>query len=315
MTDRPPLPPAPQRRRRFSNRWKKFQKFFQSLEKVCLEHFQKKEDRPSGGPGFVRAAPKGLDRNETGTCPALGRDKARPSQDVAMSEGKNPSPRLRREWPSKISHSPPPSKSLGGPCSVRAASKELDRNETGTRPARNREKAHLPPSSGIISETAPFFPIVGKSSKSFSNHWKNRSAAFTLVEVLLAVVILGISLSALLAAASQAMGVIRKARNFEVARRLLAQVEAESPLRLKDAIEEGSESGTFRGGPAGWTWTRTIAAVPSPVADDDEFSDGLFLVTTTVSWSDSGRNSSEETVRYLYVPQNANGEYTLKPDT
>ena len=135
------------------------------------------------------------------------------------------------------------------------------------------------------------------------------------MEVLLAVVILGVSLAALLAAASQAMGVIRKARNFEVARRLLAQVEAESPLRLKDTIEEGTESGSFRGGPSGWTWTRKIEAVPSPVASDDEFADGLFVVTTTVSWSQAGQNSSEETTRYLYVPKNANGEYTLKPET
>lgn len=172
----------------------------------------------------------------------------------------------------------------------------------------------LPAFFQSLEKTPPVFPIVGKIPEAFSNRWKKR-AAFTLVEVLLAVVILGVSLSALLAAASQAMGVIRKARNFEVARRLLAQVEAESPLRLKDTIEEGSESGTFRGGPDGWTWTRTIAAVPSPVASDDEFSDGLFLVTTTVSWSKAGQNSSEETSRYLYVPKNANGEYTLKPET
>ena len=58
----------------------------------------------------------------------------------------------------------------------------------------------------------------------------------TLVEVLLAIVILGSALAALLGAASQAIGVVKQARNYETARTMLAQVEVEKPLRLEDEI-------------------------------------------------------------------------------
>ncbi len=44
----------------------------------------KKPGRKSGGPGFVRAE-SGLDQNESGTCPAPGRDEARPSPNGRAS--------------------------------------------------------------------------------------------------------------------------------------------------------------------------------------------------------------------------------------
>ena len=80
----------------------------------------------------------------------------------------------------------------------------------------------------------------------------------TLIEVLLAVVILGASLGALVEAASRALAVVRQARNYETARRMLGEVDAEHPLWLKDEIVPGQESGGFTGGPPGWRWTRTV---------------------------------------------------------
>ena len=77
----------------------------------------------------------------------------------------------------------------------------------------------------------------------------------TLVEVMLAVVILGMALGGLVEAASRALAVVRQARNYELARRMLGRVEAENPLRLLDEIVPGTESGGFDGGPAGWSWS------------------------------------------------------------
>lgn len=140
-----------------------------------------------------------------------------------------------------------------------------------------------------------------------------RAAGMTLIEVLLAMLILGVSTVALIEAASQAIGVVRQARNYEMARRLLGQMEAENPLRLLDEIEAGTETGTFESGPAGWTWTRIIEDVEE--AADDEQMAGLFLLTMRVSWSQGARSGSEEISRYLYVPEDSDGVRTLKPKT
>jgi type II secretory pathway pseudopilin PulG len=135
----------------------------------------------------------------------------------------------------------------------------------------------------------------------------------TLVEVLLAIVILGVSLIALVDGASQALSVVRQARNYEMARRMLGQVEAESPLRLMDEISAGQESGAFQSGPSGWTWAREIVDVSE--GDEDDQRAGLFLVTTRVSWSHGRRSGSEEVTQYLYVPEDSDGTRTLKPRT
>ena len=133
----------------------------------------------------------------------------------------------------------------------------------------------------------------------------------TLVEVLLAVAILGTALVALVEAASRALAVVRQARNYETARRMLGQVDAENPLRLLDEIEAGEESGGFESGPEGWSWARTI----EDLGEDDEQKEGLFQVTTRVFWSQGDRKGTEETVQLLYVPENSDGRRTLKPST
>ena len=131
----------------------------------------------------------------------------------------------------------------------------------------------------------------------------------TLVEVLLAVVILGIALGGLVEAASRALAVVRQARNYEMARRMLGRVDAENPLRLLDEIQAGQEGGGFEGGPSGWSWTRSL----EDLGVDDEQKEGLFLLTTRVFWGTGERKSMEEAVQYLYVPENRDGVRTLKP--
>ncbi len=133
----------------------------------------------------------------------------------------------------------------------------------------------------------------------------------TLVEVMLAVVILGMALGGLVEAASRALAVVRQARNYEMARRMLGQVDAENPLRLLDEIQAGQEGGGFEGGPPGWSWTRTIVDFGA----EDEQKEGLFQLTTRVYWSQGERKGMEEVVQMLYVPENSEGKRTLKPKT
>jgi len=132
----------------------------------------------------------------------------------------------------------------------------------------------------------------------------------TLVEVLLAVVILGTALVALVEGASRALAVVRQARNYEQARRMLGRVDAENPLRLEDEIRAGQDGGGFQGGPPGWSWQRII----EDFGEADEEQEGLFKVTTRVFWSrGEGRQGMEETVQMLYVPESGDGTRTLKP--
>ena len=131
----------------------------------------------------------------------------------------------------------------------------------------------------------------------------------TLVEVLLAVVILGLSLGALVEAASRSLAVVRQARNYELARRMLGRVDAEHPLWLEDEIAAGSDSGGFEGGPSGWSWTRTI----EDLGADDEQQEGLFRMTIRVNWSQGDRAGAEEVVQMLYVPEDSEGKRSLQP--
>ena len=139
--------------------------------------------------------------------------------------------------------------------------------------------------------------------------WGSR-AGLTLIEVMLAVVILGVSMGALVEGASRALAVVRQARNYELARRMLGLVDAENPLWLMDEISAGTESGSFKSGPRGWSWERVF----EDFGVEDEEQEGLFRLTTRVTWSRSGGGRGmEEVVQMLYVPENSDGKRSLKP--
>jgi prepilin-type N-terminal cleavage/methylation domain-containing protein len=127
---------------------------------------------------------------------------------------------------------------------------------------------------------------------------KNRTAfkrGMTLIEVLIAMVILSVGVSSMMVAMTRCLAVVRTARNREVARSLLRRVDIEYPIERK-TIEETTESGDFEG-TEGYTWKRDILMV------DEEERPGLFLVTTRVQWSERGRDSFEEITTYKYAPE------------
>jgi prepilin-type N-terminal cleavage/methylation domain-containing protein len=122
----------------------------------------------------------------------------------------------------------------------------------------------------------------------------NKKAGLTLIEVLIAMVILSVGVSSLMMAMTRCLAVVRTARNRDVARNLLRRVDIENPIDKKK-IEETVESGSFDDVP-GFSWEREIAMV------DEEERPGLFVVDTQVRWSRAGKDAFEEMVEYKYAP-------------
>ena len=116
----------------------------------------------------------------------------------------------------------------------------------------------------------------------------------TLIEVLIALVILSVGVSSMMLAMSRCLAVVRTARNLNVAQSLLRQVDIENPID-KTALEEGWESGEFEE-VEGYTWQREVVMV------DEEERPGLFLVTTRIQWSERGKDAYEEIIGYRYAP-------------
>jgi prepilin-type N-terminal cleavage/methylation domain-containing protein len=156
----------------------------------------------------------------------------------------------------------------------------------------------FPISDGPIQS---FFPTLGKNRTGDSKGWKsNQQSAIdnrqsrmglTLIEVMLAIVILGIGAGVLLVATSQCMSVATKARHYSRAHSLIFRVKAENPLS-RGEVEDGLESGEFEDG---YTWEREITE------SETEGREGLYTVRTRVSWSMSGTTSFEEVTEYHYV--------------
>lgn len=121
-----------------------------------------------------------------------------------------------------------------------------------------------------------------------------RRAGLTLIEVILATAILGIGIASLVAAATRCLAVARKAREYEIARRLIAQVDLEVPIQFEE-IEEGEESGDFEDPYEGYAWIREIVEI-----SEDELE--MFEVRTTVTWKDRSKQASESVVTYIYGP-------------
>jgi len=125
-------------------------------------------------------------------------------------------------------------------------------------------------------------------------HISSTKSGLTLIEVLIAMVILSVGVSSMMLAMSRCLAVVRTARNRDVARSLLWLMDVEHPID-KQSIEELSESGDFED-TEGYTWQREVIMV------DEEYRPGLYLVTTKIEWSRRGKSAFEELVEYKYAP-------------
>ena len=116
-----------------------------------------------------------------------------------------------------------------------------------------------------------------------------RRSGLTLIEVLVAVAIVGTGFVVLLTGAARCLAVMKLARHYQTAQWVLGRGEAEFPLTATDDVEELEVSGEEYEN--GFTFSREI--------EEDEDEDELFVVRTRVTWTDSGHERYEETVRYI----------------
>ena len=117
-------------------------------------------------------------------------------------------------------------------------------------------------------------------------------AAFTLVEAVVALAILSIGIFVIVEATARCLVVIRVSRNYQTARAVLDRGESEFPLQSTNAVSDNIVQGAEL--VPGYTFSRELEAV-----DGEE---KLYMVTTRVTWSETGRDSAEEVVSYLYFP-------------
>jgi prepilin-type N-terminal cleavage/methylation domain-containing protein len=131
----------------------------------------------------------------------------------------------------------------------------------------------------------------------------SRRGGMTLIEVLLATMILGLSFVALLTALARCLAVIRVAKNFQEAHYVLGTAAVEFPL-LRSRVEEVDDPGEWEVSSEtydnGFTYTRTV---DDPDLDgDDDFR--LVRITETVSWETMGKTKSEvvESFKFFREP-------------
>ena len=122
-----------------------------------------------------------------------------------------------------------------------------------------------------------------------------KKQAFTLIEVLIATMLLSVGLASMLGAASRCLQVMKRANLYQQTQWTLNRGEVDLPMRPTDEVEDWEVTGeTYENG---LVFSREV----EPFSEDEE--DGLFIVKSTVTWSKRGRESYEEVTRYMYVPE------------
>lgn len=119
---------------------------------------------------------------------------------------------------------------------------------------------------------------------------------FSLLEVMLATVLLGMALTVFFSAATQGVSFTVKARDYQTYRTWLQELEIREPLDLEN-LEAGETSGSFQDDDSGtWFWRRTL----TPVVEDEE----VYHLRTDV-WRQNAEPGSGESVETFIDPVGA----------
>jgi prepilin-type N-terminal cleavage/methylation domain-containing protein len=131
----------------------------------------------------------------------------------------------------------------------------------------------------------------------------SRRAGLTLIEVLLALAILGATAGVLMNAVSRCLAVVRSAKSYYDARRILDLGELDHPLLVtKDPVDGQDKVINLNIGPVSYdAYSFARSGERSPVLKD------LVVVRTRVGWSARGREAFEEVTSYLYYTNDLEG--------
>jgi len=148
--------------------------------------------------------------------------------------------------------------------------------------------------SGWEQPAKPADPVYGVNPVNHVNPvstgLSNRSG-FSLIEVVIAAGILGVSLAVLLTAASRCLLVLSIATHYQEAQLVRSLAEVEYPLNVTNELEDLEVPLMTLDN--GMTFERVVE-----MEDEDE--DDLYLVTTRVGWSARGAERVDEVVQYVY---------------
>lgn len=122
-------------------------------------------------------------------------------------------------------------------------------------------------------------------------------SGMTLVEVLIATVILAVGLTSLMTGISSCLAVMRASREFATAQWVLGMGELKYPIRGVEEIEDLNVEGDTSIAD-GFTFSREVEE--KELADDEE-DDGLYTVRTLVTWGSGKEGQREEVVRLVWL--------------
>lgn len=124
-----------------------------------------------------------------------------------------------------------------------------------------------------------------------------RRSGMTLIEVILATVILGICMLSLMQGISACVEVFNASAFIHEAANVLSRGEAEYPMIIQTDPEVDLVVDSDSKLVEGWTFERAV--------DEDEDEDGLFVVKTKVVKGQGGLGMEQEFVRLIYYSSGA----------
>ena len=124
---------------------------------------------------------------------------------------------------------------------------------------------------------------------------RKTNAGMTLIEVLLAIAILGVALVVMLTAISRSLAVLRVSDNFHKAMWALSMGEAEYPFLL----EEDSDPMDLEVAHEQYDVISFSRTVEDPDQDAPDAEERLLLVTTTLEWEGRGANQRIRIPQYF----------------
>ncbi len=126
------------------------------------------------------------------------------------------------------------------------------------------------------------------------------------MEVLLAVLILGLTLTVIFSSTNQGLAVVTQARDYQISRGLLSELDLREPLDLGD-LGAGELRGSFTHSEHGRVqWTRVLA-------QEGAESDRFYRMSTDITWGGSDQVRTESVETFIHQPTAIHGGWVQEP--